>query len=84
MSDESNPLWTFGKSPYMDTEEARIYLRKPSREAFRRWAERHGVTILRCGRRLLVDRRELDRVLQGPKRRRRNLELLRSGTGGPR
>lgn len=82
MSDEQP--WTFGQSPYMNTEEARVYLRQSSREAFVKWARRHNVTLLQRGRQLLVDRRELDAALRGPKRRRRNLELLRSGTGGPR
>lgn len=76
--DNEQPDWTFGKSPYLDTEEARVMLRKPSREAFVKWAHRHGVTLLHCGRRLLVDRRELERALQGPKRkpRRALLELV--------
>lgn len=66
MSHTPDKAWTFGKSPYLTTDEAAEYLRQPTRDAFRKWAQRHGVTLLRRGRTLLVDRRELDRVLQGP------------------
>jgi hypothetical protein len=47
----------------MDTQEAAAYVRCPSREAFRKWARRHGVPFIYRGRVVLVARRDLDRVL---------------------
>ena len=50
-------------SPWMDTREAAEYVRCPSREAFRTWARRKGITFLKRGRALLVARADLDRAL---------------------
>lgn len=63
MSADPKPF-TFDKSPYLNTEEASVYVCCPTAEAFRKWARRHGVTFLHRGRRVLVDRRELDAKLR--------------------
>ena len=39
------------------------YLDKPSGEAARKWARRHRVPMLKCGREWRVDRRDVDRVM---------------------
>lgn len=47
------------------------YLDKPSGEAARKWAKRHGVPVTYCGRELRVDKRDVDRVLAADTRARR-------------
>lgn len=51
-------------TPYLTAEEAATYTRHPSVKAFRKWADRYGITKLRVGLRgVRFDRRELDRAL---------------------
>lgn len=45
------------------------YLHKPSGEAARKWAQRHGVPMTKCGREWRVDLRDVDRRLDDDTRR---------------
>lgn len=67
-------------SPYLNPEEGARYLRlfikdeltgldtdEPNVRAFYQYVDRHGITKLRCGRSLRVDRRELDAALRPQK-----------------
>lgn len=51
------------KSPWMNTASVAELLDKPSREAVRKWARRHGVVPRRCGRLLLYARRDVEAAL---------------------
>lgn len=50
-------------SPWLTTEEAREYLRRPTAEAVRKFIRRHGIATARVGRRVLVARADLDRAI---------------------
>ena len=56
-------------SPWLNTAEAAAYLRCPTAAAFRVFARRHGITFIYRGRRVLVARADLDRLLLGDDRR---------------
>jgi len=45
-------------------DELATYLKKPSGEAARKWARRHQVPMLKCGREWRVDRRDVDQVMR--------------------
>lgn len=49
---------------YIDTEEAAALLRKPSRQAVRKWAVRRGMTVIKDGGRWLFYRPEIEAYLK--------------------
>jgi hypothetical protein len=53
------------QSPYLSSTEAAELLRFPSLKAFHRWLVSHRLPKLRCGGRLLFERRVLDAYLRG-------------------
>lgn len=61
---------TYDPNRYLNTDEAAHYARRPSREAFRKWAQRHGIELLKPegGRAILVRRTDIDAVLLRLKR----------------
>ena len=50
-------------SPWLTTAEASEYLRCPTRDACRKWLDRHHVATVKRGRIVLVHRGDLERVL---------------------
>jgi hypothetical protein len=53
------------RQTYLDTNEACVYARFLTLDAFYTWVRRHSVPKLKRGRSLLFLRRDLDDVLQG-------------------
>ena len=45
----------------MTVAEVAVYLRKPTNAAARKWLKRSGLPLVRAGRTLMVDRRDLDK-----------------------
>lgn len=52
------------KPVFIDTESAAQLFGKPTRAAFRKWAKRRNLTVIKDGRRWLVDRLELEAILR--------------------
>jgi hypothetical protein len=53
------------ESPWLSTEDLAVYLRRPSAEAARKWASRHGLVPARAGRTLLYARIDVDAMITG-------------------
>ncbi len=53
------------RQTYVTPDEACVYLRFDTLNAFYKWSRKHGIPRAHRGRRLLFLRRDLDRVVQG-------------------
>lgn len=49
---------------FIDTAEAARQFGKPNRAAFRKWAKRRRIAVIKDGRRWLVDRLEVEAALR--------------------
>jgi hypothetical protein len=49
---------------FIGTDQAAAMLSKPTRKAFRMWAKRRRLTVIKDGRRWLVDRLEIEAELK--------------------
>jgi len=56
--------------PWLSSLDGARYLRRPSRDAFRKWARRHGVVAVSSGGRMLYAKADVDRVLNVRRSRR--------------
>lgn len=59
--------WSFRELMSMAT--LATYLDKPSGEAARKWAKRHGVPLTVCGRELRADKRDVDAAMKAQTRK---------------
>jgi len=62
------PIETIARQTYLTPAEASIYLRFDTADAFRKFANRHGIPRAHRGRRVLYLRRDLDRLVTGQAR----------------
>lgn len=59
----STPLAELAELSYLTVPEAADYTRRPSVNAFRKWAYKARLPVCRAGRAVLYRRRDLDRAL---------------------